>query len=335
MNKHLHTLDFLRGIAALGVVALHFTLTSFFVKESNIITDVFKYGKYGVQIFFVISGFIIPYSMMKSEYKLSDYFNYLKRRFVRICIPSYGAIILTFILYYAVILILGRPINNMNWPGINFTALFGNLTYTVPYLETSWYNPVYWTLTIEFQFYILIGLLLPLFMKKNNLLTLFSLIIVLIAGAIFSVDSFLNYSCFFVFGICLFLKRSDLLPNYHNVFLFTVSVGFCFYLHGYIALLFSIIAFLIILSEVKINYWLTKFLGKISFSIYITHCVVEIVSEVFINRFIDLELNTLNRVILLIAYLSFTIAFAAIFYKYIEKPFALYSKKIKRKKLLN
>jgi len=329
LKKHIHTLDFLRGLSALGVVALHFTLTSFFVKDSNSLTTAFAYGKYGVHVFFVISGFIIPFSMMKSEYQLGHYLSYLKRRFTRVCLPSYVSILITFLLYYAVIILLGRPINNFNWPGINLSAVLGNLTYTVSYLKTSWYNPVYWTLAIEFQFYILIGLIYPLIKRKNNLQIISLFCFCLILGAYLPLESFFTYSGFFVLGICLFLKRAKIMPLYLNVFLFIVASLFCFFQHGYVALIFSLVTFFLIFSELDINTKVTNYLGKISFSIYITHCVVEIFSEVFINRFIDVELSTFNRMILLVAHLTVTIAFATIFYKYIEEPFALYSKKMK------
>jgi len=330
MKEHINTLDFLRGIAALGIVSLHFTLTSLMTIEPNLLTDIFFYGRYGVHVFFVISGFIIPYSMVKSNYIISDYFNYLSRRFVRICLPSYASILLTFLLYYTVVLILGRQINNFQWPEINFTSIIGNLTYTVPYLDTLWFNPVYWTLAIEFQFYLIIGLILPLILKKNHLLTLSLLIIPLILGRYIPVQSFFTYASFFILGICLFLKKEKLLPNKLNYLLLFITLYSLFLYKSYAALIFALIAFFVLLSEVKIDTKYTNFLGKISYSIYITHYLMEILFEVFAKRFIDIHLYPIGRFTLLLIYLPIVILFSTLFYKYVEQPFTLYSKKLKK-----
>ena len=44
------------------------------------------------------------------------------------------------------------------------------MTYTVDYLHTDWFNPVFWTLAIEFQFYLIIGLVFPLLFAKNKII---------------------------------------------------------------------------------------------------------------------------------------------------------------------
>jgi len=151
----------------------------------------------------------------------------------------------------------------------------------------------------------------------------------MIIGLWAPLETFFSYSCFFVFGTCLFLKRSELLSKYFNVFLFAVALASCFIQHDYPALIFSLIAFIIIFSEIKIDTKATNFIGEISFSIYITHYVVEILSEVFINRFINIELTIINRIILLVVHLGITILFASVFYKFIEKPLAELSKRMK------
>ena len=51
-NNNLHSIQILRGLAALSVVYFHMTL----VEKSSPFP---KFGSYGVDIFFVISGFII------------------------------------------------------------------------------------------------------------------------------------------------------------------------------------------------------------------------------------------------------------------------------------
>ena len=62
-------LDLLRGLAALAVCIFHFDHDGALGVPS--VSRVLSYGYLGVQMFFVISGFIIPYSMLRSGYRLS------------------------------------------------------------------------------------------------------------------------------------------------------------------------------------------------------------------------------------------------------------------------
>ena len=74
-------LDGLRGIAAILVVLYHYT-TRFSLKFNNdILSNItfFKYGHYGVQLFFVISGFVIFMSINK----INSPFEFVYKRFIR------------------------------------------------------------------------------------------------------------------------------------------------------------------------------------------------------------------------------------------------------------
>lgn len=328
MKEHIKILDFLRGVAALSVVLFHFGTVELPTISSNYLTEFLEYGKYGVQVFFVISGFIIPYSMMKSNYKISDYFNNLLRRFVRINPPSYVAILMSLILYFSAIFITGKPLD-MDWPGFNLTAIIGNLTYSTPFLNTDWYNPVFWTLAIEFQFYFIIGLILPLLYKKNVFITCLIIILILALGLI-KFDWFFSSSGFFILGILLFLNKERLVTKSIIVALFSITLIFCLYTTSIIPTIFGLITFLIILSGINVNNKATNYLGKISYSLYITHWVVGAISEIVIKRIVPLHQYPFGKIILLFVYTSIAVLFASIFYSYIEKPFIVYSNKLKK-----
>ena len=62
--KEISVINTLRGIAALVVCLYHFVCTTTDYIESQIILDIFSFGKKGVQIFFIISGIVIPLSML-------------------------------------------------------------------------------------------------------------------------------------------------------------------------------------------------------------------------------------------------------------------------------
>lgn len=88
MKNKLDSLDLLRGIAVLAVCFCHFGGA---LSSGNWLAEIFgylhTYGKYGVHVFFVISGFVIPLSLNKSQYTINQYGHFLLKRFVRLHPP--------------------------------------------------------------------------------------------------------------------------------------------------------------------------------------------------------------------------------------------------------
>ena len=100
-KKIIYELDGLRGVAALAVVFYHYT-TRFSIKfNSDIISNVinFKYGHYGVQLFFVISGFVIFMSIEK----VKSPFEFLYKRFVRLYPTFWMSLFLTFFYCFSLV----------------------------------------------------------------------------------------------------------------------------------------------------------------------------------------------------------------------------------------
>lgn len=328
MKEHIKILDFLRGMAALLVVMFHFATAILPTIKPNYLSGILEYGKYGVQVFFVISGFIIPYAMLKSNYKVGRYFRFLLRRIVRINPPYYVSILMSFAIYFGAIAIVGRPINGMEWPGINFEAIFGNLTFTVPFLDTWWYNPVYWTLAIEFQFYVLIGIMLPIMTRKLEWVS-FTMLLATLGVGFIDFGWFFHFSSFFILGMVLFMKKEGLMSDYLLIILSITALICCYFQRGWVELIFGLVTFLIILFNLNINFKFTNFLGKISYSLYITHWAVGIIAEIALKRVISIHDYPMGKIVMLFVYTGIAIAFAALFYKYVEKPAIHLSKKIK------
>jgi peptidoglycan/LPS O-acetylase OafA/YrhL len=114
-----------------------------------------KYGEYGVHVFFVISGFVIPFSLYKAQYALKDYFLFLYKRFLRLHPPYIAGLIFTLIL--AAASYRSRHIPNPE----TFSSVFKSLFY----IHAPADNPVFWTLRIEAEYYIFIGLFFVLLTK--------------------------------------------------------------------------------------------------------------------------------------------------------------------------
>src|ERR1700761_6863297 len=102
MEKRLPTLDALRGLAALSVMWFHFTKHMIPSIGTGVVYTSGRYGWLGVEVFFVISGFVIPYAMHRAGYTISCYGKFLLKRITRLDPPYLLSIV--FIIAYQYVL---------------------------------------------------------------------------------------------------------------------------------------------------------------------------------------------------------------------------------------
>src|SRR5262245_16881681 len=94
-HQRIEGLDFLRGLASLAVCWFHLTHFHYNVPDRHgyaLLRKTGAYGWLGVEVFFVISGFVIPSSLYRARYRIRDFFTYLARRIVRLDPPYLAAI---------------------------------------------------------------------------------------------------------------------------------------------------------------------------------------------------------------------------------------------------
>ena len=96
-EKRIETVDMLRGFAALAVCWFHLTDTNA-IAGSGVLEKSGRYGWLGVEIFFVISGFIIPYALHRSSYTLRHFGRFLLKRITRLDPPYIVSIVIAIIL---------------------------------------------------------------------------------------------------------------------------------------------------------------------------------------------------------------------------------------------
>lgn len=150
-------LDALRGIAALAVVIYHYTHhfdTVFHTRRDLLFS--FSRGHLGVQLFFVISGFVILMTLERSK-SIADF---VIARFSRL-FPAFwiAAIFSYLIIEWADIPYMRiRPIDAL----MNATMIPG-------FLGFHRIDGVYWTLQIELFFYILMAAIFALGLPKHLL----------------------------------------------------------------------------------------------------------------------------------------------------------------------
>jgi peptidoglycan/LPS O-acetylase OafA/YrhL len=165
----------LRGVAALMVVLYHVSQRlDRFAGPIPGFTDAAHYGRFGVDIFFVISGFIMAH-IGEGRPKDSAYFRqFLKHRLIRI-MPLYWIVSA---LVLAVFLARPELVNaGSGRPQVLLSLLL------VPN-HSSFLVGVAWTLSHEMFFYLLFAFLGLLFGERGTVLTGAAIVLLTLAGAV-------------------------------------------------------------------------------------------------------------------------------------------------------
>jgi len=154
MEKHrIKLLDSFRFIAILCVLLYHFTDTwARLLPYGNFYRHIFSFGYIGVYFFFMISGFVISYTLENTQ----SMWAFSRNRLVRLWPPM----ILCSLVTFGIIRLLddqhlfrnAHEVKNF-LPGLTFTnpTLWTQLTG----VNFHWLNGSYWSLWVEIQFYII------------------------------------------------------------------------------------------------------------------------------------------------------------------------------------
>ena len=301
-------LDGLRGVAILLVVFLHnFGFMNYFF-----------FGWLGVDLFFVLSGFLITQILLETVSKPYFLKNFYIRRLLRI-FPLY------YLLLIICLLILPHFLNHLNFNYYTsnqfwFWTYFQNWLYIfkTPYGDKILLHT--WSLAVEEQFYLVWPLTILLFKKPKILLAVVLIVLISVGVVRYAIWSFkiedLAYSSLYTFtridGICIgcilaLLMKIDpgFLRKYTTLIVLlmaAINFGFYFLNHenaftlpylafvGYttFAVLFGILVYEAAAGESKIiqllfNNRILKFFGKISYGLYVYHWPV----YVFLFPFFD------------------------------------------------
>jgi len=312
------SLALLRGIAVIAVCFCHFGKP---VAAGNILPGMFQWfsdnGKYGVHIFFVISGFVIPFSLWRAQYSLKDYFPFLYKRLLRLHPPYLIALAITLVIsaasYYS------RHLINPETP----LTILKSLVYAHAPID----NPVFWTLRVEAQYYIFIGLFFIMVREYKILALCVGIPIFVLLGQtqVINYLVFFNFATFFFIGTVGFLiYNSEVKPTLEWIMLlFLILFSFYFYEVG--GAMASAITVLFILFFRKTVSPIYEHPGEISYSIYLLHFPIGTKLINLLQRFTNPSYYwVLFTVALIVVY-----ATGWMFWKYVETPAARWSNNVK------
>lgn len=169
-------LDGLRFISFMVVFLYHGHLSIFsYLKDSqprvyNVIEFLFRHGNLGVNFFFVLSGFLITYLLIKEKEITGKIHvpNFYVRRILRIWPLYYLCVVVGFVAFAMLKKIGHQPIvENANpWYYILFVANF-DIMHTWPEKPDALLLSVLWSVAVEEQFYLTWPLILSLVPLKK------------------------------------------------------------------------------------------------------------------------------------------------------------------------
>ena len=289
----LHSVQYMRAIAAILVVFHHAAWKG--EQYSTNPLHWFHVGSIGVDLFFVISGFIMCYTVDK---KKVDFWNFLKARFFRI-IPLYWVLTSLALVVY---LIFPEKVNSSG--GVtDVLASFTLIPSEGKYLINNG-----WTLSYEFLFYFIFATCLTLNTSGKYLLPCAIMItactIGFYSGEVNYLVSFFTsvYLLEFVFGIFAFYVSKRVSANFYaGVSLIAVSVVMVFIVNKNLSLMepnriiqFGVPSLLFFVGMVliepifslKSNRKLSrtlKALGDSSYSLYLFHPFVLVACSIVLS----------------------------------------------------
>lgn len=144
--------DSLRGLAAFAVMLYHFTGGRLRPGLSAFVGEWFvracREGWVGVEVFFVLSGFVIAHSVGERPVSLGDAGRFALRRQVRLDPPYWASIALALLPGWISALTRRGPATH------SFTEVLAHLFYLQGVLRVRPIQLVYWTLAVEVQLYL-------------------------------------------------------------------------------------------------------------------------------------------------------------------------------------
>jgi peptidoglycan/LPS O-acetylase OafA/YrhL len=152
LRAHMPELDAIRGLAILGVVCYHgfywAVALDAYSSWQRIFLKTMSVGQYGVNLFFILSGFLITGILLDTRHREDYYKRFYLRRALRI-LPAYYLTLL-------ILVVFGLTTKGFLWMSLlcssNLAPIFG----------ISMAYPVLWSLAVEEHFY----LVWPLAVKR-------------------------------------------------------------------------------------------------------------------------------------------------------------------------
>lgn len=314
-HRRIEIVEVLRGLAAFAVAWYHFTNGGPLLKDGWV-KWTGSFGWMGVEVFFVISGFVIPYSMLRGGYRFPRHVGpYLAKRFIRLEPPYLASIAIALGLWYLSAL---APGFQGEAPRFDVQQLMYHVGYMAGFFDYPWIIPVFWSLAIEFQFYFAMALLFPLLLGRSLALRIAALLLFVALGHVVPSDlGLFHYASLFALGILTLWKHEGAVGNAGYLALVAIAgVGGLDQFPAPIIVVAGVAAIVMAFVEVP-RIPLLAGLGAISYSLYLLHVPV---GGRVVNLGARLGDTAAVHALVLAAAVTASIAAGYLLFRFVEKP---------------
>lgn len=314
LQKNISVINAYRAIGILIVVFSHYTVNVIGFFDSPALSYIHNVGKIAIVVFFTISGFVIPWWLKHAQYQIRDYGRFVARRMIRIEPPFIIALFLA--IAYTYVRTLSPYYNGVDTiPTIKQILI--QLGYLVPFFPgEEWIRGSYWTLAVECQWYLVMGLAFPLFFNKR-LWVRVSMYILVIVGVKLIGQYLFQYFPALLVGSLLCSYMTDTIGKKEYII---ATAGILIFMLIDTNLLFVVGSVIIIPMILYVPDYKNKtltFIGNMSYSIYLMHSITGVA---VVNYFSHSVTNTFLKILVVIGGVLFTLICSYIFYRLVEKP---------------
>ncbi len=344
-SSNMTVVQALRGFAALWVVLFHAARghhvdSLLAALPAAISIPLFDWGHYGVAIFFALSGFVIAHSLRDARVDGAFFGAFVVRRSIRLDPPYWGAIAICILFGWVSASVKHEP---FSLPSASTVA--AHLVYLQNILQLPEINTVFWTLTYEVQFYLVLcgALMSATIGERYGIISARKVILALLFGlAAWSATGlwttvlpglFLGLWYAFFLGVLAYWSMAR--PMFRIPLLALVVIvalptprgdyGFGMFSAGTAVLLFG----------AGLTGWLYRglrarvlqLLGLISYSLYLLHNPVSGATGFLVHRIVGHGVAA--DVTTLIAIVVASIFAAALYFYWLERPVHRWSRAIK------
>ena len=354
-TSHIPSLTPLRGIAAVWVMLFHIDVCLYYRDLGSLLpqesSGLIANGYLWVDFFFILSGFVISHVYclsFKQRWRLATFIHFVWARFTRIY-PVHVVTLLLLIPFYLLVphvypgVIDSSWVNYFSWNTFSSELFLSNSIGAHPYL--SW-NIVSWSIGAEWWTYMFAGFLLA-FTSRLTLLANWILASTSIAVlGYFSMNhsngnldmtydfGFVRCLCEFIIGIVVyrsycsqFFKQTLSTDTAISILLFAIVSCFYFRLNDILSI--PVFAFLVLCAAYNRGYImvilessLPRYLGKVSYSIYMVHGLVFHLfwyGFPYLTREYGLvKLSTLDKLLYVVCFIGLTLALSHVMHIYVE-----------------
>lgn len=264
-------IDAFRGFAIISVICYHYLIRWAAPSNSQDLTNyhftysqILDVGKYGVELFFVISGLVISMTVMRVRSALE----FAVHRFARL----YPAFLVALIMTYIVTQFGPAEFKTSPWD------LICNFSMTPSLLHARAVDGVYWSLTIEIEFYFIVAFA---FVLLKNRFWMAVLCVALLSGIATLIGHganllFAQYWPYFMFGMgaSFGLMQRQIVPaiclGSTGLLLFVLNPLANTAANVYILVTFAALFGLLALKR-STPFDVLAWVGRISYSLYLIH----------------------------------------------------------------